>query len=70
MPTGIRSDCKEGVSTKSIIAFIRKCGGKSMAGKFALEIMDAFDNQGGVCERREDMHRVAEVNRTSIHFRS
>ena len=47
----------------------RKGGGKSMAGKLAAEIMDAYNNQGGAFKRKEDMHRMAEANRAFAHFR-
>ncbi|MCQ4947968.1 30S ribosomal protein S7, partial [Bacteroides cellulosilyticus] len=46
-PTEIRPDSKESVSMKNLILFARKSGGKSMADKFAAEIMDAYNEQGG-----------------------
>ena len=50
VPTEIRPDRKESISMKNMIAFARKRGGKSMADKLAAEIMDAFNNQGGVAQ--------------------
>ena len=69
VPTEIRSDRKESISMKNMIAFARKRSGKSMADKLAAEIMDAFNNQGGAFKRKEDMHRMAEANRAFAHFR-
>ena len=69
VPTEIRPDRKESISMKNLIAFARKRGGKTMADKLAAEIMDAFNNQGGACKRKEDMHRMAEANRAFAHFR-
>ena len=69
VPTEIRPDRKESVSMKNMIAFARKRSGKSMADKLAAEIMDAFNNQGGAFNRKEDMHRMAEANRAFAHFR-
>ena len=69
VPTEIRPDRKESVSMKNMIAFSRKRGGKSMADKLSAEIVDAFNNQGGAYERKEDMHRMAEANRAFAHFR-
>ena len=69
VPTEIRPDRKESVSMKNMINFARKRGGKSMAEKLAAEIMDAYNNQGGAFKRKEDMHRMAEANRTFAHFR-
>ena len=48
VPTEIRPDRKESVSMKNMISFARKRSGKSMADKLAAEIMDAFNNQGGM----------------------
>lgn len=69
VPTEIRSDRKESISMKNLIAFARKRGGKTMADKLAAEIMDAYNNQGGAYKRKEDMHRMAEANRAFAHFR-
>ena len=69
VPTEIRAERKESISMKNLIAFARKRGGKSMADKLAAEIMDAYNNQGGAYKRKEDMHRMAEANRSFAHFR-
>ena len=69
VPTEIRPDRKESVSMKNMIAFARKRGGKTMADKWAAEIMDAYNEQGGAFKRKEDMHRMAEANRAFAHFR-
>ena len=59
----------ESVSMKNMISYARKRGGKSMAGKLAAEIMDAYNEQGGAYKRKEDMHRMAEANRAFAHFK-
>ena len=69
VPTEIRPDRKESVSMKNMINYARKRGGKTMAGKLAAEIMDAYNEQGGAYKRKEDMHRMAEANRAFAHFR-
>ena len=69
VPTEIRADRKESISMKNMILFARKRGGKGMAEKLAAEIMDDYNNQGGACKRKEDMHRMAEANRAFAHFR-
>lgn len=69
VPTEIRPDRKESISMKNLINFARKRGGKSMSDKLAAEIVDAFNEQGGACKRKEDMHRMAEANRAFAHFR-
>ena len=69
VPTEIRPSRKESISMKNLIGYARKRGGKSMADKLAAEIMDAYNNQGGACKRKEEMHRMAEANRAFAHFR-
>ena len=67
--TQIRPDPNDSISTKNMINYARKRGGKTMADKLAAEIMDAYNNQGGAFKRKEDMHRMAEANRAFAHFR-
>lgn len=69
VPTEIRADRKESISMKNLILFARKRGGKTMAGRLAAEILDAYNEQGGAFKRKEDMHRMAESNRAFAHFR-
>ena len=69
VPTEIRPDRKESVAMKNMIAFARKRGGKTMADKLSAEIMDAFNEQGGSFQCKEDKHRMAEANRAFAHFR-
>ena len=69
VPTDIRPDRKESISMKNLINYSRKRGGKTMADKLAAEIVDAFNEQGGAFNRKEDMHKMAEANRAFAHFR-
>ncbi len=69
VPTEIRADRKESISMKNLILYARRRGGKTMAGKLAAEIVDAFNDQGGAFKRKEDMHKMAEANRAFAHFR-
>ena len=69
VPTEIRADKKIVVSIKNMITFARKRRGKSMSEKLAGEIMDAFNEEGGVFKKKEDTHRMAEANKAFAHFR-
>jgi small subunit ribosomal protein S7 len=42
--------------------------GMSMANRIALELQDAYNNQGAAVKKREDTHRMAEANRAFAHF--
>ena len=69
VPTEIRPERKESISMKNLIIFSRKRSGHSMAEKLAVEIADAYNNQGGAFKKKEDMHKMAEANRAFAHFR-
>ena len=40
----------------------------SMIDRIALELVDAYNNQGSAVKKREDTHRMAEANRAFAHF--
>ncbi len=50
------------------VAAARSRKGMSMANRIALELMDAYNNQGNAVKKREDTHRMAEANRAFAHF--
>lgn len=37
--------------------------------KFAIEVLDAFNNTGKVVKRKQDLHRQCEANRAYAHYR-
>lgn len=43
--------------------------GVSMQRALAIEILDAFKNQGNVVKKREDTHRMAAANKAFAHYR-
>jgi small subunit ribosomal protein S7 len=43
--------------------------GKSYAEKLAAEVLDASNNQGAACRKREETHKMAEANRAFSHYR-
>lgn len=69
VPIEIRSERKEALALRWIIANSRKRGGKSMAIKLADEFMAASKNEGASVKKKEDMHKMAEANKAFAHFR-
>ena len=47
----------------------RARAGKSFAEKLADELMDAYKNEGASIRKREETHKMAEVNRAFSHYR-
>lgn len=46
----------------------RARSGMSMADRIALELMDAYNNNGTAVKKKEDTHKMAEANRAFAHF--
>jgi small subunit ribosomal protein S7 len=42
--------------------------GMSMADRLALELIDAYNNNGAAVKKKEDTHKMAEANRAFAHF--
>ena len=69
VPTEVRPERKISISMKNLVLYSRKRAGKSMAEKLSGEILDAYNQQGAACKRKEEMHRMAEANKAFAHFR-
>ena len=50
-------------------ALIVKEAGKTMNEALADEIVDAYNNTGGVVKKKEEVHRMAQANRAFAHLR-
>jgi small subunit ribosomal protein S7 len=42
--------------------------GMSMLDRIAVELQDAYNNQGAAVKKREDTHKMADANRAFAHF--
>ena len=42
---------------------------KTMKERLAGEILDALNNTGGACKKRDDTHKMAEANKAFAHYR-
>jgi small subunit ribosomal protein S7 len=69
VPLEIRSERKEALAIRWVIANSRKRSGKSMSVKLADELMAASKNEGASVKKKEDMHKMAEANKAFAHFR-
>ena len=49
--------------------FARGQKGKAMKEKLALEILSAYNKEGGAIKKREDTHRMAEANKAFAHYK-
>jgi small subunit ribosomal protein S7 len=69
VPVDIRSERRQALAIRWLLAGARNRGGRSMAERLSSELLDAANNTGAAIRRREDTHRMAEANRAFVHYR-
>ncbi|MDD2585993.1 MAG: 30S ribosomal protein S7 [Syntrophomonadaceae bacterium] len=69
VPVEVRSERRQTLAVRWLVAFARKRGEKTMAARLAGEIMDAYNSTGGAVKRKEDTHKMAEANKAFAHYR-
>lgn len=58
------------LAIKWLITAARERKGKAgMSQSLAAELLDAYNNTGTVIKKKQDLHRLAEVNRAFAHYR-
>jgi small subunit ribosomal protein S7 len=67
----IEVDSKRGttLSIRWIVGYARARKEKTMADRFAAEILDASANTGSSVKKKEDTHKMAEANKAFAHYR-
>ncbi|MEO6761348.1 MAG: 30S ribosomal protein S7 [Candidatus Saccharimonadales bacterium] len=68
IPFEVKGQRQQHLMTMWFVAACRARKGMSMADRIALELQDAYNNQGAAVKKREDTHRMAEANRAFAHF--
>ena len=69
VPIEVRTDRRETLGIRWLVANARKRGEKTMEARLAGEILDASNNTGAAVKRKEDTHKMAEANRAFAHYR-
>ena len=69
VPMEVRPERRQTLGLRWITNYSRARGERTMRERLAGEIMDALNNAGGACKRRDDMHKMAEANRAFAHYR-
>ena len=68
IPFEVKGQRQNHLTTMWFVAAARGRKGMSMADRLAIELVDAYNNQGTAVKKREDSHRMAEANRAFAHF--
>lgn len=69
VPTEVRPERRKALAYRWIVGNARKRSERTMAERFAAEIIDASENTGSSVKRKEEMHRMAEANKAFAHYR-
>jgi small subunit ribosomal protein S7 len=68
IPFEVKGQRQNHLTMMWFVAAARARKGMSMADRIALELQDAYNNQGSAVKKREDTHKMAEANRAFAHF--
>ena len=69
VPMEVRPERRQTLGLRWISTYSRARSEKTMKERLANEILDALNNQGGACKKRDDTHKMAEANKAFAHYR-
>ena len=69
VPREIRPERRRTLGLRWLTLYSRKRGEKTMEERLAGEILDAINNAGGACKKKEETHKMAEANKAFSHFK-
>jgi small subunit ribosomal protein S7 len=68
IPFEVKGQRQQHLTTMWFVQAARSRKGISMADRLALELVEAYNNQGSAVKKKEDTHKMAEANRAFAHF--
>jgi len=69
VPMEVRPERRQALGIRWLVNYSRNRGERTMEDKLAAELADAFNNVGGACKKREEVHKMAEANKPFAHYR-
>jgi small subunit ribosomal protein S7 len=69
VPIEVRPDRRQALGMRWLIQYSRGRGEKTMADRLAAELIAASRNEGATIKKKDDTHRMAEVNKAFAHYR-
>lgn len=69
VPIEVKHDRSQALAIRWLISYANGRSGKSMRGKLAEELLDAFHNRGSSVKKKEDTHKMADANKAFAHYR-
>ncbi|GAA9754115.1 30S ribosomal protein S7 [Helicobacter pylori] len=69
VPVEVRASRQQTLSIRWILEATRKRNERMMVDRLANELMDAASAKGAACQKKEDVHKMAEANKAFAHYR-
>lgn len=69
VPMEVTSARQNALAIRWIILYSRKRHEKGMENKLYGELIDLYHNRGATIKKKEEVHRMAEANKTFAHYR-
>ena len=69
VPIEVRPERRQTLGLRWITLYARQRSERTMKERLANEILDALNNQGGACKKRDDTHKMAEANKAFAHYK-
>ena len=69
VPGEVRTERRESLAIRWLIAAARKRNENTMEERLAAELADACNNRGTAVKKREDTHKMADANKAFSHYR-
>jgi small subunit ribosomal protein S7 len=69
VPNEVTTDRQLALAVRWIVGSAHKRKGIPMQNALANEILDAYQGQGGVIRKRDEVHKMAQSNKAFAHFR-
>ncbi|MBU1670433.1 MAG: 30S ribosomal protein S7 [Actinobacteria bacterium] len=69
VPVEVKSRRSRTLAVRWIVTFSRTRREKTMAERFAGEVLDAASRTGAAVKKKEDLHKMAEANKAFAHYR-
>ncbi len=69
VPVEVAPDRQMALAFRWIIGFAQARKGVPMRRALAMEILDAFADQGNAIKKRDDTHKMAQANKAFAHYR-
>ena len=69
VPVEVKSKRAQALAIRWLVDSARKRKDKHMSDKIFNELYDAYEKKGAAVKKREDVHKMAESNKASAHFR-